>query len=226
MCNDSVLKLLSACEATAERGPIIPELNCYAYCFYTYGEFRYFARCDEVGITRISSTGKVRKSQFNIKTTDNFDYLKNYVMGRKNLLYHRLICCMLLVGGFDAICLGDYAINHMVSQDKRRRSMDFLIHRNDIRYIEIVPPELNVQHYRFVKYHKLWGTIVSAYDINKFEKMFALNDLFQNDVQRKKEIIKDVYNRRANGDTLVSDFKNPYVEMTDEELSVYNIPKF
>ena len=226
MCNDSVLKLLSACEATAERGPIIPKLNCYAYCFYTYGKFRYFARCDETGITRISSTGKVRKSQFNIKTTDNFDYLKNNIMGNNNLLYHRLICCMLLVDGFDAICLGDYSVNHMATQDRRRRSMDFLIHRNDIRYIEIVTPELNDQHYSFVKYHKLWGTIVSAYDINKFEKLFALNNLFQNDTEEKKELIRDVYLRRAKGDTSVSDFKNPYVEMTDEELSVYNIPNF
>lgn len=224
--SEKLMQLLVKCEKTAERGPVIPELGCYAYCFYTYGKFKYFARCDEVGIKRISSTGKVRNSQFNIKTTDDFDYLKNNIMGNNNLLYHRLICCMLLVGGFDAICLGDYAINHMVSQDKRRRSMDFLIHRNDIRYIEIVTPELNDQHYRFVKYHKLWGTIVSAYDINKFEKMFALNNLFQNDTEKKKELIRDVYLRRAKGDTSVSDFKNPYVEMTDEELSVYNIPNF
>ena len=104
--------------------------------------------------------------------------------------------------------------------------MDFLTYRNDVRFLEVVTPELNNQHLRFVNYHKLWGNVVSAYDINKFEKLFALNNLFQNDTEKKKELIRDVYLRRAKGDTSVSDFKNPYVEMTDEELSVYNIPNF
>lgn len=224
--SEKLMRLLVECEKTAERGPVIPELGCYAYCIYKYGNFRYMIRCDKTGVVRISKSGIVRDSQFNVKTSDKYDYLKNNIMGNNNVLYHRLVCCMLMVGGFDAICFGDYTVNHMATQDYNRRSMDFLTWRNDVRFLEIVTPELNNQHLRFVNYHKLWGNVVSAYDINKFEKLFALNNLFQNDTEEKKELMRDVYLRRAKGDTSVLDFKNPYVEMTDEELSVYNIPNF
>lgn len=224
--SEELYRLLLKCEETAERGPVIPGTGCYSYCVYHYNNFRYIARYGYINLIRVSSRGSVKVCQLNKKTSDDYDYYKSSIMNDKNFLYHRLIGCMLFVDGFDLLCNNDYTINHMATQDIGRASDDFLRYRNSINFLEIVPSSLNDKHYRFIKYHRLWGTVVSAYDINKFEKLFAVNDLFQDNIEEKIQLVDYVYSSRVKGDERFSDFKNPYLTFTKDEVDKYIDLKF
>lgn len=198
---------LGKLEEHAVRGGLLAGTDTYEWCVYNYDGESFLALYDSPFVYRVKdgvatplTVSKAKRGKYCsvvLKFGDNFM--------RVNL--HTILCCMLKQDGFEKLyCKEGYTVNHLSTYNG-----EYDVYRNLPLRLEVVPDELNRNHMKFVKRHGLSGIDISAYDIDKFEKLFMEKGI-ELDLDMKRDLVFKVYQLRAKGVAEYSDYRKIYAD--------------